>query len=830
MVLLTPTRRAFAALFASAFTLALPVGCASETDEDAASAEAEANAKERVGDLSPEEAEAVAERPWEVVSSKGETVLPNVFYADPWENEQLIRWTDGARPVIDRFVYPTIGNPNLYVKDDPTDELLFVLRIEPETYAHLDVRLGEAAGDAPRELTIDGAEGDEFAFFLVARSARAKGEGNVALSPGAGVHRIVPKRVLMNAEPKGMPAVLKQRKTLRFVFDKEAMAAVPPGLYDARFEVRRRGAIFSNIYEWQSNAVRVFDTAAEEYTALNVTDTQVSIGSMYSSLTADKLDDFVDGVNANAEPQVRNAAFITFNGDLHNGGSPGSIRQRTVAETYQGEAKRVLAALKRLSLPIFLTAGNHDGYASLGHVPSAVSIAERLTGTTLKKIVTEQPSIPWPGFAWDPYDRFLDQTKDSKEGRHHDIVTGGFQHKPGKTFEEAFVEVPRETRNFILYDGFHQWQKSYGPLYTSWSFAKNRYLSVNSYDLRQHHRMGWGMYTVNYGGNVSRAQLDWIERDLERSRVVAKDEDVTLLMHHDPRGGHKGTDFGYYFPYIQYRGMTQSTVNYLLTKVSPTICATLGGPLSIEESDMCLHDGLQEWHAPDPELDQETGRSYFSAIELLKLVARRSNVRTLLLGHTHYHSMEVFRTGDTIVPDKLAFTPDGTIRRVSAETANPVRRFAWEGVLAPGAGDEDDIGRPSLWGPTTVESKALAPRLGRASFDGFRRDLDQMLSRASAPEERLLDGDAAGGSRELALIRLTSAAELTHQTYGGKKMFGWSVLHVTKQSGAPRINRLTFYIHEGEDAFGRVDTVEVDRTKSLAARGDQNPVDRLFDW
>ncbi len=61
-------------------------------------------------------------------------------------------------------------------------------------------------------------------------------------------------------------------------------------------------------------------------------------------------------------------------------------------------------------------------------------------------------------------------------------------------------------------------------------------------------------------------------------------------------------------------------------------------------------------------------------------------------------------------------------------------------------------------------------------------------------------------------------------------MYGWSVLHVTKQTATPRINRVTYMIHQGPDAFAKVSTVDVDRTKSLGARGPTNPVDQLYDW
>jgi hypothetical protein len=41
------------------------------------------------------------------------------------------------------------------------------------------------------------------------------------------------------------------------------------------------------------------------------------------------------------------------------------------------------------------------------------------------------------------------------------------------------------------------------------------------------------MYTVNYGGSVGQPQMEWLDRELARSRLT--NEDVTILMHHDPR-------------------------------------------------------------------------------------------------------------------------------------------------------------------------------------------------------------------------------------------------------------------------------------------------------
>ncbi|MBS2014745.1 MAG: metallophosphoesterase [Deltaproteobacteria bacterium] len=754
------------------------------------------------------------ERPWEVVSNKGETYLANVFYADASENEQVMPWRIDGRVVIDRLVYPTLGNPNLFVKADPTDQLTMVLRIEPNAFEHLMPKTSASDGVKPSDLTLTENDENRFAFFLVARSARASAESPDAQAAKAGVFEIKPKRILVNAEPDEMPASLKARRTVRFVFDKDAMAAVPPGLYDARFEVRKKGTVFANVYEYQYNAVRVFERESDEYTALNVTDTQVSVGVEFKTLTADKLDDFVDAVNQNQAPEVKNAAFITFNGDLHNGGSPGTLRIRAVARTYNEEAKRIVSALKRLNLPIFLTPGNHDGYAATGHVPSAVVAVDGKLGDSLQKVVMGENNLAWPSFTWDAYNAFLTKLDAQRDGYHRDLYTGRFVRKVGDTYAKSFAEVPLADRNMVLYDGFHQWQKTYGPLYSSWAFGKNRYVSMNSYELRQHRRTGWGMYTVNYGGAVGATQLEWLDRELARSAIAA--QDVTLLMHHDPRGGHKGEDFGYYFPMLRYQSVQQSTINYLFNEVfTPLVCKQDAVTLSVDERESCLHDGLQEWMAPDEEFDRSGSGFMMSGPELLKRIVKSPQVRTLLVGHAHFNTMEVVQQGEVLVPNQVSLEGGTTAARLeSLETANPVRRFAWQAALAPGAPASD--------------AADDAP-LGHSAFDDYRMHLNGLLKAATAGSSRTLESN--GGPRELAILRLTSAADLTSQKYDGKEMFGFGVLHVTKQAtGTPRINRVTYMIHTGPDAFAKVSTVDVDRTKSLRARGAGNPVDQLFDW
>lgn len=420
----------------------------------------------------------LAERPWEVVSNKGETYLPNVFYADPCENEQIMPYALDGHVQIDRLVYPTLGNPNLYTKGDASDELTLVLRIEDAAYDFLGAKTSPIEGSPLSRLAVGNDPSTGFAFFLVPRAARTPNtESTVAISSGngTGVYRIYPNDVLVSPMPADMPERLKARKTLRFVFKQGAMSKVPPGLYDVRFEVRRDNEVYRGVYEYQYNAVRVFDTEPDEYPVINVTDTQVSTSSSdgYVSRTKAKLDEFVQYVNTTGDANVRNAAFITFNGDLHNGGSPGTFRQRSVANGYAEEAKSIVSSLKYLPVPIFLTIGNHDGYVSTGQVPSAVKTADAALSDDLQKVITDASPLAWPGFSYPDFQHFLDESAaaDALGGYARDVFTGGFSRSgAGSTFAEGWRDVPRATRNYILYDGFYQWQKTYGPLHYSYRF------------------------------------------------------------------------------------------------------------------------------------------------------------------------------------------------------------------------------------------------------------------------------------------------------------------------------------------------------------------------
>lgn len=786
-------------------------------------------------------AKQLEEKPWEIVSNKGETYLPNVFYADASENEQIMPYALDGHVMIDRLVYPTIGNPNLYTKSDPKDEFVVVLRIEDAAIAHLSPKIEPIEGSSLSRLVVPNDAETGFGVFLIPRQARDPNtESTKAISSGKGtdVVRIYPHEILVSPEPADMPAVLKKRRTLRFVFRQGAMAKVPAGLYDLRFEVKRDNELYrpptaaSPIFEYQFNAVRVFDTEPDEYSVVNVTDTQVSVAGEYTTRTRKKLDELVHFINTTSDPNVRSSQFITFNGDLHNGGSPASLRQRTVAWTYNEEAKAIVSLLKYLPMPIFLTTGNHDGYVSTGQVPSAVRSLDTALGTSLEEVIVEASPKAWPDFSMTDYKSYIDKTAaaDALGGLHRDIFVGGFSRTSRVDGFAGWKELPRPDRNYVLYDGFSQWQKTYGPLYYSHKFGKNFYLSLNSFELRQHRRTGWGMYTVNYGGGMSDVQLQWVDRELLRAK--ADGSDVVVLAHHDPRGGHHGKDAGYYFEQLEYRGVSQSAINYLVGEVwNPAVCKLPNWALPRDQAESCVHDGLQEWMRPDAEFDcsweqrrpdftcdeQKALDPFASGVELVKRLTSSSQVRTVLLGHTHYNALEVLQQGDELLPGKLPVDAGSAQKFATLEVENPIRGFS-ELQAASGTRALD------------YDHQALGITPLERSFANFATQYERSVS----GWQQTLSGQL--GPRELVIMRLVSNADLASQTYsGGKNALGFAVLHLTKRTDAravaePQINKATFFANVGEAKYDMIGTIDIDRTTSLRPHDAANPVEKIYDW
>jgi len=788
--------------------------------------------------------------PWQIHGPHGESYLPDIFYADPSQNEQVMPLAPaGSKPQIDRLIYPTIGNPNLYIKDDTNGALTWVLRLELPIFSQLTLTAGDAGADTSDKPTGSGGA-DGLTFFLVSHKGRqAGGEGGQAIGDtaidGKEIIRLSPTTVTTVPLDDAMPAVFKKRRTISVVFGPDAMQAVAAGLYDVRLEIRKGGQLVQDesgqgVFETQFNAVRVFDHGPEsgQYSIVNVTDTQVTIGKSMRGKTLDKLQEFVTYLNGSSEPEIQRAAFMTFNGDLHNGGTPDNLLSGDVATDYMNEAQAIIAILKQLNLPIFLTVGNHDGYVATGQVPSMIAAKERRIGPDLQSVVQHAGTSAWPDFKWENYQSYLDSIADLPGGKHLDLFSGRFeQHAKGASWADSWTELADADRNMILYDGRYQWQRTYGPAYFSWTFGKNLYVSMNSFDLRQHRRTGWGMYTVNYGGNISPTQMEWITEELARGEAAG--QDIVLLAHHDPRGGHNGSDFPYYFAQVDYNGMGLSAENYVNGEyVLPEICGKAPGWAKSDAVTLdCMHDGLQEWMRPDPEFDCEDDQRtaagicdlkifqpgadptqrkhlWYSGYQLIEKMSTTPHLRTVLLGHTHYASYEMLQEGDELVPGRVILDAVTQKRLAATEVINPLRGLARLKASVTHSNQQPVFSAETLAQSGVVqENKEFILNFDSAGYK-FNRHM-------------------AGASRELAIMRMTSNADLTTQKYGKSNYFGFTTFEILNKQDArsydlPQINRVNFYINRGSGSFDKVKSIDLDRTSRVVGQDKANPVNQTF--
>jgi hypothetical protein len=905
--------------------------------------------------------------PWEISNDQGETYLPDIYYAADAQNEQVMptkiapssnrRWRYNQ---IDRLIYPTLGNPNLYIQEDAADFLTVVVRAEERLMAPIASETGpvaQLASERPRAniLRLSNAAGASIRFFLMPKSQRGgdlslKGSGCPAsgdpgrafeLRPSLSLRRLKASEWgrIENVGAEQAKALLaldtdhngNVRATYEFRFDAQAMKDVCPGLYDVKILIDSKSAR-SALEESQYNAVRVFKSAPKngEYTIINVSDSQVTVAddrdvikkmvlggkvmeNHFEKITNDQLRAWVDFVNQQKAAGTRgfaDAAFITFNGDLHNGGSPLRLKTGEVAGNYNNEAIAIIEILRDLEVPIFLTPGNHDGYVAMAATLSTPAQVQELREyfTCMNKAQGECKSslnilelgddvtyeMP-PEFSVHDMMELLAKVPPTKQkdsvtglpvfvgplgplgGKAVDVFAGRFvrlgypartsadQQKAACTFRDCWIPVPSDKRNVVLYDGFYQWRRTYGPLYSSFRFGQNFYVNLNTYDLRQHRRSGWGMYTVNYGGGLSEPQMEWFKHEVANNAG----SEIVLLSHHDPRGGHNGKNFPYYFRQVEYSGVKQSLVNYVKGEVLlPQMCRLPDAVKGVDTYLDCMHDGLQEWMRPDPLFDcedylrfasgpragecdqariqQTQGHSRYSGYQFLNLLALSPNIRTLLIGHTHYNSVEMkfAKKSDqpiNLVPRTLmldAVQNKARLQELAAlEMINPMRRGGdyYTPDEVSGANPKD----PKLLSTATEMQKAGGPGYAEEN-KALGEDLVSYTSVWSKlglvnPKD-MVNVDLVGkghdfvnelqtgsaSSRDLAILRVTAIAELTSQRLKGAPMAGFSVLDLTsqprdsRQYTIPQVNRVTFF-QRAKTGYLRLGSLRLDRTTNMPA-------------
>ena len=187
----------------------------------------------------------------------------------------------------------------------------------------------------------------------------------------------------------------------------------------------------------------------------------------------------------------------------------------------------------------------------------------------------------------------------------------------------------------------------------------------------------------------------------------------------------------------------------------------------------------------------------YSGFALIDTIARFPCVRTLLLGHTHYNALEVFETGEELLPVQFKSDQATLDELASLESADPLRK---------------------------VDKKEIAEKNRLLRLD---------LGAAGAGMNRAL----AGAGRELAIVHTTTDADLANQDDGSDSMFGFNVLGVypvqdTRAFAPAQINSVEYWIHDSGKApaglFRVAGKYKLKRDQSLSASDPANPVNQLF--
>ena len=323
--------------------------------------------------------------------------------------------------------------------------------------------------------------------------------------------------------------------------------------------------------------------------------------------------------------------------------------------------------------------------------------------------------------------------------------------------------------------------------------------------------------------------MEWIKTEFERSQSAH--QDLIFLAHHDPRGGHKGNDYPYYFKQYDFAGVGTNFSSYLKSEVlKGAIC---DGPFAQlvdgNKRDLfCTHDGLQEWMRSDKEYDcsdrikkpdgkcdaclfSRKERPYYSGYELVDLWAKTENLRTIILGHTHFHSLEILQSGDDktseLVPRHVVL--DAAAQETAANI-DPARQAA--------ATQDKKKAKTTVVCPNYQENAEAYTRLPKGTVmpDGTHLSTERYelnLDKAGFGFKSRVQGS----KRELVIIRVAPSADITGQrvveqdhriidadtkqsvSLSGQHMHGFSVFdifskHDSRDYDFAQVNALHYYV------------------------------------
>jgi len=205
-------------------------------------------------------------------------------------------------------------------------------------------------------------------------------------------------------------------------------------------------------------------------------------------------------------------------------------------------------------------------------------------------------------------------------GNHDGMVA--FEHYSPGTPTDVYLDP--DPGNAVAYDGLHHFRRSFGPLYHAFTWHRTRYICANSFELDRHDRAGYHAVVANWGGWVRDEQLGWLEGEL--AAASADGLHKVVLVHHDPRGGCRGRDLGWYSEVRRY------TVNQAVDVVGAYLRYLAGHARTWQ----------QEWMArPGQPIAEHPVRRLLSAL-------LEHRVWAVLMGHDNENWVETYVEGDTL--------------------------------------------------------------------------------------------------------------------------------------------------------------------------------------
>ena len=247
----------------------------------------------------------------------------------------------------------------------------------------------------------------------------------------------------------------------------------------------------------------------------------------------------------------------------------------------------------------------------------------------------------------------------------------------------------------------------------------------------------------------------------------------------------------------------------------------------------CYNDGLQEWMLPDHDygckdeeklvttvgqkvITGECNQELFSdklpegvrrnhrytGYELIHHITTTAGLRTLLLGHTHYNTVELLTPGSNVVPDEVVLSSDNHKKYAEVFTANeaslPMRLLSrvWGKLKKNSDGQVDEA----------EEAKAIAEYKALGIEQKNLKNL-QVTKLLFGPGSKHSFAHKISKEKEIAIIRTVSVSSLTSQSVAAddSSAYGFTVFEVNSKSSrhgywAPTLNEITYMHTTGANA------------------------------